>query len=96
MNSHSSGMSSRATSVWWGRVQSDPELIKRFREEILYYNARHNIVPGMTGWAQVNGFRGDTDLSERIRCDIYYIENWNPILDIQIMFMTFVRWEGAH
>ena len=73
-----------------------PELIKRFREEILYYNARHNIIPGMTGWAQVNGFRGDTDLSERIRCDIYYIENWNPILDIQIMFMTFFHWEGAH
>ncbi|HEY5812587.1 MAG TPA: sugar transferase [Terrimicrobiaceae bacterium] len=73
-----------------------PELIKRFREDILYYNARHNIVPGMTGWAQVNGFRGDTDLSERIRCDIYYIENWNPILDFQILFMTFFRWEGAH
>jgi len=73
-----------------------PELIKRFREEILYYNARHNIVPGMTGWAAVNGFRGDTDLSERIRCDIYYIENWNPLLDFQIMLMTFFRWEGAH
>jgi len=73
-----------------------PELIKRFREEVLYYNARHNIIPGMTGWAQVNGFRGDTDLSERIRCDIYYIENWNPVLDIQIMLMTFFRWEGAH
>jgi exopolysaccharide biosynthesis polyprenyl glycosylphosphotransferase len=73
-----------------------PELIKRFREEILYYNARHNIVPGMTGWAAVNGFRGDTDLSERIRCDIYYIENWNPLLDIQIMLMTFLHWEGAH
>jgi exopolysaccharide biosynthesis polyprenyl glycosylphosphotransferase len=73
-----------------------PELIKRFREEVLYYNARHNIIPGMTGWAAVNGFRGDTDLSERIRCDIYYIENWNPLLDIQIMFMTLFRWEGAH
>jgi exopolysaccharide biosynthesis polyprenyl glycosylphosphotransferase len=73
-----------------------PELIKIFREEILYYNARHNIVPGMTGWAAVNGFRGDTDLSERIRCDIYYIENWNLLLDFQIMLMTFFRWEGAH
>ncbi|HEY5706869.1 MAG TPA: exopolysaccharide biosynthesis polyprenyl glycosylphosphotransferase [Terrimicrobiaceae bacterium] len=73
-----------------------PELIRLFREEILYYNARHNIVPGMTGWAQINGFRGDTDLSERIRCDIYYIENWSLILDLQIMFMTFFRWEGAH
>jgi exopolysaccharide biosynthesis polyprenyl glycosylphosphotransferase len=72
-----------------------PELIKQFREQILYYNARHNIVPGMTGWAQVNGFRGDTDLSERIRCDIYYIENWNPLLDFQIMIMTFFRWQGS-
>jgi lipopolysaccharide/colanic/teichoic acid biosynthesis glycosyltransferase len=50
----------------------------------------------MTGWAAVNGFRGDTDLNERIRCDIYYIENWSPILDFQIMLMTFFRWEGAH
>jgi exopolysaccharide biosynthesis polyprenyl glycosylphosphotransferase len=73
-----------------------PELIKQFRERILYYNARHNIVPGMTGWAQVNGLRGDTDLGERIRCDIYYIENWSPILDIQIMLLTFFRWEGAY
>jgi exopolysaccharide biosynthesis polyprenyl glycosylphosphotransferase len=73
-----------------------PELIKKFREEILYYNARHNIVPGMTGWAQVNGFRGDTDLSERIRCDIHYIENWSPLLDLQIMLMTFFRWQGAY
>jgi exopolysaccharide biosynthesis polyprenyl glycosylphosphotransferase len=73
-----------------------PELIKQFRETIPFYNARHNIVPGMTGWAAVNGFRGDTDLNERIRCDIYYIENWSPILDFQIMLMTFFRWEGAH
>jgi exopolysaccharide biosynthesis polyprenyl glycosylphosphotransferase len=73
-----------------------PELIRKFREEVLYYNARHNIAPGMTGWAQINGFRGDTDLSERIRCDIYYIENWSLLLDIQIMLMTFFRWEGAH
>ena len=51
-----------------------PELIKRFREEILYYNARHNIIPGMTDWAQVNGFRGDTDFNERI-LDSYFIEN---------------------
>jgi exopolysaccharide biosynthesis polyprenyl glycosylphosphotransferase len=73
-----------------------PELIRKFREEVLYYNARHNIVPGMTGWAQINGFRGDTDLSERIRCDIFYIENWSLLLDIQIMLMTFFRWKGAH
>ncbi len=73
-----------------------PELIKKFKETIPFYNARHNIIPGMTGWAAVNGFRGDTDLNERIRCDIFYIENWSPILDLQIMLMTFFRWKGAH
>ncbi|MFT3867075.1 MAG: sugar transferase [Nibricoccus sp.] len=65
-----------------------PELIKIFKEEIPHYNARHNIKPGITGWAQVNGFRGNTDLGERIRCDLYYIENWSMLLDFQIMFMT--------
>ncbi len=65
-----------------------PELIKVFKEEIPHYNARHNIKPGITGWAQVNGLRGDTDLNERISCDLYYIENWSLLLDLQIMFMT--------
>ncbi len=72
-----------------------PELIEKFKEEIPHYNARHNIKPGITGWAQVNGLRGDTDLSERIRFDLHYIENWNVVFDIQIMALTFVRREGA-
>ena len=72
-----------------------PELIKIFKEEIPHYNARHNIKPGITGWAQVNGFRGDTDLTERIRCDLYYIENWSPLIDFQIMFMTLFRHKNA-
>jgi exopolysaccharide biosynthesis polyprenyl glycosylphosphotransferase len=72
-----------------------PELIDRFKEEISHYNARHNIKPGITGWAQVNGFRGDTDLNERIRCDLFYIENWSPLLDAQIMAMTLVRHKNA-
>jgi len=72
-----------------------PELIDIFKEEISHYNARHNIKPGITGWAQVNGFRGDTDLNERVRCDLYYIENWNPLLDFQIMAMTCVRQKNA-
>ena len=55
-----------------------PELIQTFKEEIPHYNARHSIKPGITGWAQVNGFRGDTDLVERIKCDLFYIENWSP------------------
>jgi len=72
-----------------------PELIRDFKESINHYNTRHSIVPGVTGWAQVNGLRGDTDLSERIRYDLFYIENWSMALDLQIMLMTFYRWEGA-
>ncbi|MDF1825994.1 MAG: sugar transferase [Verrucomicrobiales bacterium] len=72
-----------------------PELIEEFKEDIPHYNARHNIKPGITGWAQVNGLRGDTDLSERVRFDLHYIENWNVLLDFQIMFLTFIKREGA-
>jgi exopolysaccharide biosynthesis polyprenyl glycosylphosphotransferase len=72
-----------------------PELIQIFKEEIPHYNTRHNIKPGITGWAQVNGFRGDTDLRERIRCDLHYIENWSPLLDLQIMLMTLFHQKNA-
>ena len=72
-----------------------PELIVNFKEEIEHYNARHASKPGVTGWAAVNGLRGDTDLSERIRCDLYYLENWSLWLDIQIMFLTFFRRANA-
>jgi len=72
-----------------------PELIGIFKEEIPHYNARHNIKPGITGWAQVNGFRGDTDLTKRIHCDIYYIENWSLLLDFQIMLLTLFRQKNA-
>jgi exopolysaccharide biosynthesis polyprenyl glycosylphosphotransferase len=65
-----------------------PELIENFKEQIPHYNARHGIKPGITGWAQVNGLRGDTDLVERIKCDLYYIENWNVLLEFQILLMT--------
>jgi exopolysaccharide biosynthesis polyprenyl glycosylphosphotransferase len=72
-----------------------PELIVGFKETVDHYNARHHVTPGLTGWAAVNGLRGDTDLVERIRYDLYYMENWSLALDIQIMLMTFFRWEGA-
>ena len=72
-----------------------PELIRNFKEEIPHYNARHNVKPGISGWAQVNGLRGDTDLTERIKCDLWYLENWNALLDFQIMFMTFVKNKNA-
>ena len=72
-----------------------PELIVGFKETVDHYNARHHVTPGLTGWAAVNGLRGDTDLVERIRYDLYYMENWSLALDIQIMLMTFFRWDGA-
>ena len=72
-----------------------PELIASFKEEIEHYNVRHTGKPGVTGWAAINGLRGDTDLSERIRCDLYYLENWSLWLDFQIMFLTFFRRQNA-
>ncbi|MEP6668265.1 MAG: exopolysaccharide biosynthesis polyprenyl glycosylphosphotransferase [Chthoniobacter sp.] len=72
-----------------------PELIRNFKHEIPHYNARHAAKPGITGWAQVNGLRGDTDLTERIKCDLWYLENWSPVLDIQIMLLTFFKREHA-
>lgn len=73
-----------------------PELIKNFKHEIPHYQARHNAKPGMTGWAQVKGWRGDTDLSERIKCDLWYLENWSLMLDMQIMVLTLLRRENAY
>ena len=71
------------------------ELIANFKDEIPHYNARHNAKPGITGWAQIKGLRGDTDLGERIRADLYYLENWNVLLDFQIMMLTFMRRKNA-
>ena len=65
-----------------------PFYVEQFKEEIPLYLVRQQVRPGITGWAQVNGFRGDTSISERIKYDIWYIENWNLWLDIKIMFMT--------
>jgi exopolysaccharide biosynthesis polyprenyl glycosylphosphotransferase len=72
-----------------------PELILNFKHEIKHYNARHTVKPGLTGWAQVNGLRGDTDLSERIRYDLYYMEHWNFLFDLRIMFLTLFRHTNA-
>jgi exopolysaccharide biosynthesis polyprenyl glycosylphosphotransferase len=72
-----------------------PELIEGFKEQIPYYNVRHHVKPGITGWAQVNGLRGDTCLFERVKYDLHYMENWNLLLDFQIMAMTFYSRRGA-
>jgi exopolysaccharide biosynthesis polyprenyl glycosylphosphotransferase len=73
-----------------------PELIAGFKHQIPHYNARHHSKPGMTGWAQVNGLRGDTDLGERIQSDLWYLENWSLWLDLQIMLLTFFKRDNAY
>lgn len=73
-----------------------PELIKEFEKTIKNYHSRHEIRPGMTGWAQVNGLRGNTSLSERIRYDLHYIEHWSLLFDVQIIVLTFFRWKNAY
>ena len=65
-----------------------PFFVEKFREEIPRYMVKHQVRPGITGWAQVNGFRGDTSITKRIEYDLYYIENWSPAFDLRILLMT--------
>jgi Undecaprenyl-phosphate glucose phosphotransferase len=69
-----------------------PVFIHEFRKQIPRYMLRHKVKAGMTGWAQVNGWRGDTDLRKRIDYDIYYIEHWSLLFDIKIVWLTL--WKG--
>jgi exopolysaccharide biosynthesis polyprenyl glycosylphosphotransferase len=71
-----------------------PYHVEQLALAIPHYLPRHLVKPGMTGWAQVHGLRGDGDLAARIQHDIYYIENWSPWLDAQILALTFVRWKN--
>jgi exopolysaccharide biosynthesis polyprenyl glycosylphosphotransferase len=73
-----------------------PEFIKDFKYSVDYYNVRHTVKPGLTGWAAVNGWRGDTDLKERIRYDLDYIERWSLLFDFYIMLLTFLRNKNAY
>ena len=66
-----------------------PFFVEKFREEIPRYMVKHQVRPGLTGWAQVNGLRGDSSIKKRIEYDIYYIENWTIGFDIKIILMTF-------
>lgn len=65
-----------------------PYYVEQFSDEVPLYMIKHYVRPGITGWAQVNGLRGDTSIKGRIEHDIYYIENWTPFFDVRIMFMT--------
>lgn len=68
-----------------------PVFIQEFRERVPYYMLRHKVPAGMTGWAQVNGWRGDTSIDKRIEHDLYYIENWSIFLDVKIVLLTLLR-----
>ncbi len=68
-----------------------PQFVEKFREEIPRYMIKHQVRPGMTGWAQINGYRGDTSIRKRIEYDLYYIENWTIGLDIKILILTIFR-----
>ncbi len=73
-----------------------PFHVEQLAAAIPHYLPRHLVKPGMTGWAQINGLRGDSDLGARVQHDIYYIENWSVWLDVQIALLTFVRWKNAY
>lgn len=66
-----------------------PLFVEKFKEEIPRYMIKHQVRPGLTGWAQINGYRGDTSIKKRVEYDLYYIENWSFSLDIKIIFLTF-------
>lgn len=74
-----------------GPRPEQPFFVEKFRHEIPGYMLKHKMKPGMTGWAQVNGWRGDTDLNKRIECDIYYIKHWSLWFDIKILFLTIFK-----
>ncbi|MEK6642830.1 MAG: exopolysaccharide biosynthesis polyprenyl glycosylphosphotransferase [Planctomycetota bacterium] len=74
-----------------------PEFVEQFKPVIERYSHKHWVKPGITGWAQVNGWRGQTDLQTRIQHDIYYIEQWSLWFDLKIIFLTLVGgYKNAH
>ena len=69
-----------------------PVFVEQFRERIPRYMLRHKVKCGLTGWAQVNGWRGNTSIEKRIEYDIFYIENWSLSFDLKIVWLTL--WNG--
>ena len=65
-----------------------PFFVEQFKETIPFYMVKHQVKPGMTGWAQVNGYRGDTSIEKRVELDLWYIDHWSPGLDLKILFKT--------
>jgi lipopolysaccharide/colanic/teichoic acid biosynthesis glycosyltransferase len=73
-----------------GPRPEQPVWVERFSQSIPRYMRRHKQKAGITGWAQVNGLRGDTSIEERTRYDLYYVENWSLLFDIKIIIKTVV------
>ena len=68
-----------------------PQFVQKFRDEIPRYMVKHQVCPGMTGWAQINGYRGNTSIEKRIEYDLYYIENWTMVFDMKILILTIFK-----
>jgi len=73
-----------------------PHFVEQFRDQIPRYTARHKIKSGLTGWAQIHGLRGNTSLEERIKYDLYYMENWTLMMDVEILFATLFSFKNAY
>jgi exopolysaccharide biosynthesis polyprenyl glycosylphosphotransferase len=69
-----------------------PYFVKKFQDDVAQYNSRHYLKVGITGWAQVNGWRGDTSIAKRVEHDLYYLRNWSLWFDIKIICLTL--WRG--
>lgn len=84
-------------NILWGEmslVGPRPEqslFVEQFKEEIPRYMIKHQVRPGLTGWAQINGYRGDTSIRKRIEYDIFYIENWTFLFDVKILLLTIFK-----
>jgi lipopolysaccharide/colanic/teichoic acid biosynthesis glycosyltransferase len=73
-----------------------PHFVEKFKEDVDRYMWRHVSKPGMTGWAQVNGLRGNTSIEERVKYDLYYLENWSLAFDFKILLRTITARENAY
>ena len=65
-----------------------PFFVQSFSEQMPDYNRRHQVLPGITGWAQINGWRGDSSIEKRLECDLYYVDNWSVPLNLRILLLT--------
>jgi lipopolysaccharide/colanic/teichoic acid biosynthesis glycosyltransferase len=69
-----------------------PYFVRKFQDDVAQYNTRHYLKVGITGWAQVNGWRGDTSIAKRVEHDLYYLRNWSLWFDLKIIWLTL--WRG--